>query len=64
MTHGRLAVLKMPLDGRDIDWRGKVVNDGVEHCLDAFVLERGATEYRHYVSPDRGAANGVTNLLD
>ena len=36
----------MPDDRRHVDRRRQVVDDGVEHRLDALVLERGAAEDR------------------
>src|SRR5206468_7312708 len=48
----------------DIHWRREVVDDGVEHCLDALVLESRATEHRYDEAADSRAPDGVTNLLD
>jgi hypothetical protein len=37
------------IDGLDVDGRGQEVDDGVEHRLDALVLEGGAAEHREKV---------------
>ena len=54
----------MTFDGRNIDRRRQIIDDGVEHCLNALVLERGAAEHGDDEAADGSAANGVTNLLD
>jgi hypothetical protein len=51
------------LDRRHIDGRRKEIDDGVEHCLHALVLEGGAAEHRHDESTDRRASDSVTDLV-
>jgi hypothetical protein len=51
------------LDGRNVHRRRKEIDNAVQHCLDALVLERGATENRHDEAADGGAANGVSDLV-
>src|SRR4051812_12378127 len=51
------------LDGGDVERRRQVVDDRVEHRLDAAVLERGAAEHRVELALDRHLADGALDLL-
>ena len=64
MTHGRLATLEMTLHGGHIHRGRKEIDDGVEHCLDALVLERSAAQHGNDETAHGSAANGVSDLLD
>ena len=51
-------------DGFDIQWRGEVGDDGVEHGLNALVLECRAGEYGGELVGEGCATDGRLNLLD
>src|SRR5690606_27095033 len=40
-----VAVVIGTFDGRDVDRRGQVIDDGVEHALNTLVLERGTAQH-------------------
>ena len=50
------------LGGRDVERRRQVVDDGVEHRLDALVLERRAAQHRHEVEGERAGADGALDV--
>jgi hypothetical protein len=52
------------LNGGHVQRGGEVVDDGVEHRLDAAVLERRAAEHRVDLAVDRELANGALDLGD
>src|SRR4051812_31391050 len=51
-------------DGLDVQRAGQVVGDGVEHGLDALVLERRAGQDRVHLARDRRLADGGLDGLD
>src|SRR6266571_247079 len=61
--HGRLAVGRRTLVRRQVDRRRQEVDHGVEHRLDALVLERRAAQYRVGLADDRGAADAGLDVL-
>jgi len=52
------------LGRREVDRRGQEVDDGVEHGLNALVLEGRAVEDRHADAFQRAVAKGGANVLD
>ena len=46
-----------PVDRRDVERAGQVVDDGVEQRLDALVLERRAAQDRRQLELERGLAD-------
>ena len=53
----------MPVDGREVERGGQVVDDGVEQGLHALVLERGAAEHGHDLAGDGGVAQRVAEVV-
>ena len=64
-AHDFLAGARVDADDRrDVERRGQVGDDRVEHGLDALVLERGAGEDRDDLVLERAQAQAVADLLD
>jgi hypothetical protein len=62
--HRLLVADLVALDGLDVERRGQVGDDGVEHGLDALVLERRAGEHRGELAGDgRATDRGVELVL-
>ncbi len=61
---GFLVVQLVADDLTDVQRSGQVVDDGVEHGLNALVLERGATEHGVQLGVDGQLADGALDLGD
>ena len=62
--HVVLVAGRVSLHGLDVQRRGQVIHDGVEHGLHALVLERRAAEHGVELRGDRQLANRALDLLD
>ena len=58
-----LALHVQALRGGDVEGAGQVIDDGVEHGLDAFVLEGGAAQDRDRQIGDGGAPQGGPEVV-
>jgi hypothetical protein len=61
---GLLVTGRVALDRRDVQRRGEVGDDGVEHGLHALVLERRAAQHRVELGGDRQLADRALDLVD
>ena len=58
-----VVMRQMPLDRRNVDWRGQKIDDRVEQRLHALVLERRSAQHGYHPPGDGRHANGVANLV-
>ena len=58
-----MPLTSMPLVGGMSTGLGQEVDDGVEHGLDALVLEGGAAQHRHHLVGDGARAQGPAQVL-